>query len=106
MKQSRFTEAQIIGILKEQETGSPTSEVCRKHGISSATFYNYKARFGGLDVSEAQRLKALEDENAKLKKLLAEAMLDPAVLKDVASKNGSARREAEGGGACRGGPRG
>jgi putative transposase len=86
MKQSRFTEAQIIGILKEQESGSPTAEVCRKHGISSATFYKYKARFGGLDVSEAQRLKALEDENAKLKKLLAEAMLDLAVLKDVASK--------------------
>lgn len=86
MKQSRFTEAQIIGILKEQESGSPTVEVCRKHGISSATFYKYKARFGGLDVSEAQRLKALEDENAKLKKLLAEAMLDLAILKDVAAK--------------------
>jgi putative transposase len=86
MKQSRFTEAQIFGILKEQESGMPTAEVCRKHGISSATFYKYKARFGGLDVSEAQRLKALEDENAKLKKLLAGAMLDLAVLKDVASK--------------------
>jgi putative transposase len=86
MKQSRFTEAQIIGLLKEQESGSPTAEVCRKHGISSATFYKYKARFGGMDVSEAQRLKALEDENAKLKKLLAEAMLDLAVLKDVAAK--------------------
>ena len=86
MKQSRFTEAQIIGILKEQESGTPTSEVCRKHGISLATFYKYKARFGGLDVSEAQRLKVLEDENGKLRKLLAEAMLDLAILKDVASK--------------------
>ena len=86
MKQSRFTEAQIIEILKEQEGGSPTSEVCRKHGISSATFYKYKARFGGLDVSEAQRLKALEDENAKLKKLLAEQMLDVAGLRELLAK--------------------
>ena len=86
MKQSRFTEAQIFGILKEQESGMPTAEVCRKHGISSATFFKYKARFGGMDVSEAQRLKALEDENSKLKKLLAEAMLDIAILKDVAAK--------------------
>jgi putative transposase len=85
-KQSRFTGAQIIGILKEQESRAPTAEVCRTHGINSATFYNYKARFGGLNVSEAQRLKALEDENAKLKKLLAEAMLDLAVLKDVVSR--------------------
>jgi putative transposase len=86
MKQSQFTEAQIIGILKDQESGAPTAEVCRKHGINSATFYKYKARFGGLDVSEAQRLKALEDENAKLKKLLAEPMLDLAILKDAAAK--------------------
>lgn len=106
MKRSRFTEAQIIGILKEQESGSPTAEVCRKHGISSAMFYESKARFGGMDVSEAQRLKALEDENAKLKKLLAEAMLDLAILKDVAAKNGDARYEAGGGGACRFGARG
>jgi putative transposase len=82
MKQSRFTQAQIIGILKEQEGGPPTAEVCRKHGISSATFYKYKARFGGMNVSEAQRLKVLEGENSKLKKLLAEAMLDIAILKD------------------------
>jgi putative transposase len=82
MKQSRFTQAQIIGILKEQEGGTPTAEVCRKHGISSATFYKYKARFGGMNVSEAQRLKVLEGENSKLKKLLAEAMLDIAILKD------------------------
>ena len=86
MRKSRFTEAQIIGMIKEQEAGLPTSELCRKHGITSATFYKYKARFGGMDVSEAQRLKALEDENAKLKKLLAEAMLDIAILKDVATK--------------------
>ena len=86
MKRSRFTEEQIIGILKEQEAGMPTAEVCRKHGISSATFYKYKAKYGGMDISDARKLKALEDENAKLKKLLAESMLDIAILKDVASK--------------------
>ena len=86
MKRSRFSEEQIIGILKEQEAGAGTADVCRKHGISSATFYKWKAKFGGLDVSEARRLKALEDENARLKKLLAEAMLDNAVLKDIAAK--------------------
>ena len=86
MRRSRFTEEQIIAILKEHEAGMPTADLCRKHGISSATFYKYKAKFGGLDVSDARRLKALEDENAKLKKLLAESMLDNAVLKDVASK--------------------
>ena len=106
MKQFRFTEAQIIGILTEQEAGKPTAEVCRRHGISSAAFYEYKARFGGMDASEAQRLKVLEGENAKLKKLLAEAMPDMAILKDVAAKNGDARCEAVGGGAGRGGPRG
>jgi putative transposase len=86
MKRSRFSEEQIIGILKEQEAGQATADVCRKHGISSATFYKWKAKYGGLEVSEAKRLKALEDENARLKKLLAEAMLDNAILKDVASK--------------------
>ena len=86
MKPSRFTEEQIIGILREQESGAKTAEVCRKHGISTATFYKWKARFGGMDVSDARRLKTLEDENAKLKKLLAEAMLDNAMLKDIASK--------------------
>lgn len=86
MKRSRFSEEQIIGLIKEQETGVPTSEVCRKHGISSASFYKYKAKYGGMDVSDARKLKALEEENAKLKKLLAEQMLDNAVLKDIASK--------------------
>ena len=86
MKPSRFTEEQIIGILREQEAGTATTDVCRKHGISSATFYKWKAKYGGLEVSDAKRLKALEDENAKLKKLLAEAMLDNAMLKDVAAK--------------------
>ena len=86
MKRSRFSEAQIIGILKEQESGQKTADVCRCHGISEATFYKWKAKFGGLEVSDAKRLKALEDENTRLKKLLAEAMLDNAMLKDVASK--------------------
>ena len=86
MKRSKFTDEQIIGILREQEAGSPTAEVCRRHGISSATFYAWKAKFGGMEVSDAKRLKALEDENAKLKRLLADAMLDNAGLKDLLSK--------------------
>ena len=86
MKRSRFTEEQIIAILREQEAGRPSADVCRKHGISSATFYKWKAKFGGMDVSDAKRLKALEDENAKLKKLLAETMLDNSILKDVNSR--------------------
>jgi putative transposase len=83
MKSSRFSEEQIIGILREHEAGTPTADICRKHGISSATFYKWKAKYGGLGISDAKRLKALEDENAKLKKLLAETMLDNAILKDI-----------------------
>ena len=86
MKRNRFNEEQIIGILREQENGLGTSDVCRKHGVSSATFYKWKAKYGGLQVSDARRLKTLEDENTKLKKLLAEVMLDNAILKDVAAK--------------------
>ena len=86
MRQSRFSDEQIIGMIKEQEAGMPTAEVCRKHGISTASFYKYKAKFGGMEVSDARKLKALEDENAKLKKLLAEQMLDNAMLRDVNSK--------------------
>lgn len=86
MKRSRFSEEQIIAMLKEQEAGMPTVDVCRKHGVSTATFYKYKAKYGGLEVSDARRLRALEDENGKLKKLLAEAMLDNLILKDVAAK--------------------
>lgn len=87
MKRSRFTEEQIIGILREQEAGVPVADLCRKHGLSSPTFYKWKAKYGGLDVSEARRLKALEDENAKLKRMLADAMLDNTVLKDLLGKS-------------------
>ena len=86
MKRSRFGDEQIIAILKEQEAGMATAEVCRRHGISPATFYKWKAKYGGLEVSEAKRLRSLEDENAKLKKLVAEAMLNIAVLKDITAK--------------------
>lgn len=86
MKRKRFTEEQIIEVLKEHELGATTADVCRKYGISPATFYNWKSKFGGMEVSEARRLKALESENAKLKRLLADAMLDNAALKDLLSK--------------------
>ena len=86
MKRSKFTEEQIIGILREQEAGAKTAELCRRHGVSSATFYAWKAKFGGMDVSDAKRLKALEEENARLKRLLAESMLDQAALKDLLSR--------------------
>lgn len=97
MKRSRFTEEQIIGILKEQETGLKVSDLCRKHGISDATFYKWKTRYGGLEISDAKRLKALEDENSRLKRLLADAMLDNAALKEIVGKNGDACRETAGG---------
>ena len=86
MRKSRFTEAQIIGMIKEQETGLPTAELCRKHGQSPATFYKLKAKFGGMELSDANRLKQLEAENAKLKRLVADAMLDNVVLKDLMGK--------------------
>ena len=86
MRKSRFSEEQIIGMIKEQEAGLPTAEVCRKHGLSPATFYKLKAKYGGMDLSDAKRLKQLEDENAKLKRLLADAMLDNVVLKDLLGK--------------------
>ena len=86
MKRKRFTEEQIIAVLKEHELGAKTADLCRKHGISDATFYNWKSKFGGMDVSEAKRLKQLEGENVKLKRLLADAMLDNSALKDLLSK--------------------
>ena len=87
MKKSRFSEEQIIAVLREQDSGMNTADVCRKHGISSATLYAWKAKYGGMDVSQARKLKVLEDENARLKRLLADAMLDNAVLKEAAAKN-------------------
>jgi len=86
MKKQRFTEEQIIAVLKEQEAEARAVDLCRKHGISEATFYNWKAKYGGMEVSEAKRLKALEEENAKLKKLLTEQMLDVAALRELLSK--------------------
>jgi putative transposase len=86
MKRSRFTEEQIIGLLKEHEAGVPVSDLCRKYGVSDASIYKWKAEFGGMDVSEAKRLRSLEDENAKLKRLLADAMLGNVALKDLLGK--------------------
>lgn len=87
MKRSRFSDEQIIGILKEHSAGLTATELCRKHGISDATFYKWRSRYGGMEVSEAKRLKALEEENAKLKRLLAESMLDVSTLREMLGKN-------------------
>ncbi len=87
MKGSRFNEEQIIAILREHDAGAKTEEVCRRHGISNATFYKWKSKYGGLEVSDARRLRALENENKRLKRLLADAMLDNAALKDLLAKN-------------------
>ena len=87
MRKSRFNEGQIIGVLREPESGATTAEVCRRHGISEQTFYRWKAKYSGLGPSDVQRLKSLEDENRRLKKLLAESMLDVAALKDLLAKN-------------------
>ncbi len=98
MRRSRFSEEQIIGILREHEVGAATSESCRRHGISDATFYKWKAKYGGMEVSDAKRLKGLEDENRRLKKLLAEAVLDNAALKDLLGNSAEACGTADGGG--------
>jgi putative transposase len=86
MKRSRFTQEQIIGVLKEHQAGATAADLCRKHGISDATFYTWRSKYGGMDVSDARKLKGLEEENAKLKKLLAEQMLDVATLKEMLAK--------------------
>jgi putative transposase len=96
MKRNRFSEEQIIAVLREHEAGAKTAGLARKHGISEATLYNWKAKYGGMEISDAKRLRSLEEENRKLKKLLAESMLDQAALKELLTKNGMARRQARG----------
>ncbi len=86
MKSSRFSEEQIIGILKQSEAGAKTGDLCRQHGISAATFYGWRSKYGGLEVSEARRLKQLEEENSKLKRIVADQALDITMLKDLAAK--------------------
>ena len=87
MKRSRFTQEQMIAVLKEHQAGAAVADLCRRHGISDATFYTWRSKYGGMEVSDAKRLRALEDENARLKKLLAESMLDVSTLKDLLAKN-------------------
>jgi putative transposase len=87
MKRSRFTQEQIIGVLKEHQAGVSASDLCRKHGISDTTFYTWRSKYGGMEVSDARKLKGLEEENARLKKLLAESMLDVSTLKEMLAKN-------------------
>lgn len=94
MKRSRFTQEQVIGVLKEHQAGAAVADLCRKHGISDATFYTWRSKYGGMEVSDAKRLRVLEDENARLKKLLAESMLDVSTLKDLLAKTPDARLAA------------
>lgn len=105
MKRTRFSEEQIIGVLKEAEAGAKTADLARRHGVSEATIYNWKSKYGGLEVSEARRLRELESENAKLKRLLADTMLDNVALKDLLTKNSDARRYAGSCGSSPGLPR-
>ena len=95
MRKSRFSEEQIIGILKEHQAGLGAAEICRRHGISDATFYKWRSKYGGMEVSDAKRLRGLEEENAKLKRLLADAMLDVSTLKDMLGKTSDTRCKEE-----------
>lgn len=106
MKRSRFSEEQIIAVLKEQEAGMATTDDCRRQGISLATFYEWKSKCGGLDVSDVRRRRQLKHENERLKKLLADSMLENAMLKEIRAKNSSVRCQAAGGGSSPGGLRG